>query len=62
MWKSEAIKIVARFARAWIETISIKQMEYAVKVARFARAWIETIDTIIKSKEEYGRTLRACVD
>jgi len=37
-----ASSIVARFARAWIETASKPNCGMIYEVARFARAWIET--------------------
>ena len=33
---------VARFTRAWIETLYVHVTWFAFEVARFTRAWIET--------------------
>jgi len=43
MIDDDDLSLVARLARAWIETMDLTAAMYGSDVARLARAWIETV-------------------
>ncbi len=60
---AERKKAVARFTRAWIETLIPKNRSAASSVARFTRAWIETCPSrSAHTRADVARFTRAWIE
>ena len=58
-----SLQQVARFTRAWIETMAVMQWLICIRVARFTRAWIETkIVDGLKARAAVARFTRAWIE